>query len=106
MNLSIQSDRYRILVKEWTKFGIKDQTFTSWVTSVLESAISRTSHIKQQYPDYHTIITTDGSFIIENKNELVKVFVNDKGELDCTATANKESYIRFAALHPMFNVSV
>lgn len=105
MNLSIQNDRYLTILKEWKKFGIKDQTFTSWVTDALESAVARTKHIREKYSGFNVIITADKSFIIENKNELVKVFVNEKGELDCTATTDKESYIRFAALHPMFNIS-
>lgn len=104
MNLSIQNDRYTTILKEWKKFGIKDQTFTSWVTDALESAIYRTAYIKKKYPGYNTIITHDGSFIIENNNNLVKVFVNEKGDLDCTATQDREAYLLFAALHPMFNI--
>ena len=104
-NLSIRTDRYNNILKTW-KTAIQptlppELNFTQWVTATLESTVKKSTHLKKAYPDYHVIITSTGTFIIEHKDQLIKVFVKD-GKIDCVGTTDKEPYIRFALMHPLF----
>lgn len=104
--LSIREDRYFKILKEWEKSirPLSAGSFTSWVTDAVESGLLRQRLVAKLFPDLR-LVTSSGAFIIENKktNEIVKVFL-EGGKLDCSAAADKESYIIFACLHPLFTV--
>ncbi|MFM7797065.1 MAG: hypothetical protein ACKO7N_09915 [Candidatus Nitrosotenuis sp.] len=103
MNLALAMEKYEKIVNAWKKFGFKDGTLTVWSTQVLEAAINRYSKLFELYPDYTISITTEGKFIIEHGEEMIRVYVKN-GKLECTATTNKEIYLTIAALHPFFIV--
>lgn len=104
---SIAEERYLKILDEWKKsirHLDKKKSFTSWVTETVEGGLLRQRLVSRLYPDFK-VVTFEGAFIIENAktNELVKVFLDGK-KIDCSATQNKEDYIVFACLHPLFNV--
>lgn len=105
-NLNINRDRYEKINREWkTKISkTVDMSFTEWVTTIMESSLLKYRFIAKVFPNFR-VISVDNAFIIENteKNVVVKVFLNN-GKIDCTATENKEDYIIFACLHPLFSL--
>lgn len=106
MNLSIPRARYEKLIKEWEKL-VKPHTnltFTVWTAETLESMIIRYKFLEKAYPNLRLISTTNEAFVIEDSstNIIAKVWLNE-GKLDCTAQ-DKERFIIFAALHPLYNL--
>jgi len=105
-NLSIESKRYDHLRRNFDAIIVPttDETFSSWVLSVTEGAVSRQKILETVFKNMHFVgKRTDGGIVIEDKNldGLVEITLTKSG-LKCTHDKKICDHLLFAAMHPLF----
>jgi hypothetical protein len=81
-----------------------DETFSSWVLSLAESAVSRQQILDTTFKGLHFVGKRgNGGIIIEDKNldGLVEITINKSG-VKCSHDKKPCEHMLFAAMHPLF----
>lgn len=81
-----------------------DETFSSWVMSIAESAISRQQILETMFKNLHFVgKRANGGIIIEDKtlDGLVEISANKSG-FKCNHDKKTCEHMLFAAIHPLF----